>query len=168
MRRSISTRRCTTSSATMASGTRPPTTSPSITSPTTTTRCRRGLLNTRHRHKPAQPAGINTRCLGFSRVCLIVLKTPRRRQSGIAHYGADPMDLKLAGKVALITGSSRGIGLATAKAFAAEGCRLMLSARSAEQLHDAEAALRGTGAVAAHAGDVADPADSARLIDATV
>jgi hypothetical protein len=55
-------------------------------------------------------------------------------------YGADPMDLKLAGKVALITGSSRGIGLATAKAFAAEGCRLMLSARSAEQLAEAEAA----------------------------
>jgi len=48
------------------------------------------------------------------------------------------MDLKLAGKVALITGSSRGIGLATAKALAAEGCRLMLSARSAEQLAEAE------------------------------
>jgi 3-oxoacyl-[acyl-carrier protein] reductase len=68
------------------------------------------------------------------------------------------MDLKLAGKVALITGSSRGIGLATAKAFATEGCRIMLSARSAEQLHNAEAALRGTGAaVAAHAADVAEP-----------
>ena len=79
------------------------------------------------------------------------------------------MDLKLAGKVVLIAGSSRGIGLATAKAFAAEGCRIMLSARSAEPLHDAEAALRGTGAtVAAHAADVADPADAARLIDATV
>ena len=44
------------------------------------------------------------------------------------------MDLKLAGKIALVTGSSRGIGLATARAFATEGCRLMLSARSAEQL----------------------------------
>jgi 3-oxoacyl-[acyl-carrier protein] reductase len=79
------------------------------------------------------------------------------------------MDLKLAGKLALITGSSRGIGLATAKAFATEGCRIMLAARSAEQLHNAEASLRGTGAaVAAHAADVADPADAARLIDATV
>jgi 3-oxoacyl-[acyl-carrier protein] reductase len=39
------------------------------------------------------------------------------------------MNLKLRGKVALVTGSTRGIGLATAKAFAAEGCRIMLSAR---------------------------------------
>src|SRR6516165_8602113 len=78
------------------------------------------------------------------------------------------MDLKLAGKVALITGSSRGIGLATAKAFVAEGCRIMLSACSAAQLRDTEAALRGAGAaVAAHAGDVGNPADAARLIDAT-
>ena len=65
------------------------------------------------------------------------------------------MDLKLAGKVALITGSSRGIGLATAKALAAEGCRLMLSARSAEPLAEAQAALRTSVAeVAAHAADV--------------
>jgi 3-oxoacyl-[acyl-carrier protein] reductase len=41
------------------------------------------------------------------------------------------MDLHLRDKVALITESSRGIGLASAKAFAADGCRLVLSARSA-------------------------------------
>jgi 3-oxoacyl-[acyl-carrier protein] reductase len=79
------------------------------------------------------------------------------------------MDLKVAGKVALVTGSSRGIGLATAKAFAAEGCRLMLSARSAEPLADAANELRATGVeVAAHAADVAKPEDAAALIDAAV
>ena len=79
------------------------------------------------------------------------------------------MDLKLAGKAVVITGSSRGIGLATAKAFAAEGCRIMLSARSAEPLREAEMALRATGAeVAAHAADVSSPDDAARLIEATV
>jgi NAD(P)-dependent dehydrogenase (short-subunit alcohol dehydrogenase family) len=35
------------------------------------------------------------------------------------------MDLKLTGKAVLVTGSSRGIGLATAKAFAVEGCRVI-------------------------------------------
>jgi 3-oxoacyl-[acyl-carrier protein] reductase len=79
------------------------------------------------------------------------------------------MDLKLGGKVALITGSSRGIGLATAKAFAAEGCRVMLSARSTEQLRGAETALRTTGAeVAAYSGDVDSADDAARLVDAAV
>jgi short-subunit dehydrogenase len=74
------------------------------------------------------------------------------------------MDLKLAGKVALITGSSHGIGLATAKAFAAEGCRLMLSARSAEPLAEAQAALRTSVAeVAAHAADVSKPDEAAAL-----
>ena len=79
------------------------------------------------------------------------------------------MDLGLHGKVALVTGSSHGIGLVTAKAFAAEGCRVMLSARSAEQLRVMEEALRETGAeVAAHAADVGSPDGAARLIEVTV
>jgi len=49
------------------------------------------------------------------------------------------MDLALTDKVAVITGSSRGLGLASARALVAEGCRVSLSARGAEQL--AEAAL---------------------------
>jgi 3-oxoacyl-[acyl-carrier protein] reductase len=49
------------------------------------------------------------------------------------------MDLGLTDKIAIITGSSRGLGLASARALVAEGCRVSLSARGAEQL--AEAAL---------------------------
>jgi 3-oxoacyl-[acyl-carrier protein] reductase len=49
------------------------------------------------------------------------------------------MDLGLTDKVAVITGSSRGLGLASARALVSEGCRVCLCARGAEQL--AEAAL---------------------------
>ena len=44
------------------------------------------------------------------------------------------MDLKIAGKTALITGSSKGIGRAAAEIFAAEGCNVILVSRSTESL----------------------------------
>jgi 3-oxoacyl-[acyl-carrier protein] reductase len=79
------------------------------------------------------------------------------------------MELQLKDKVVLVTGSSRGIGLATATAFAAEGCRLMLSARSADTLRDAENALRAGGAtVAGEVADVTLPDDASRLVQAAV
>ena len=40
------------------------------------------------------------------------------------------MDLGLSGKIAVVTGSSRGLGLASARALAAEGCHVVLCARS--------------------------------------
>lgn len=52
------------------------------------------------------------------------------------------MDLQLKGRRVLVTGASKGIGLATARAFAAEGCDLRLTARSAEALGAAQADIR--------------------------
>jgi NAD(P)-dependent dehydrogenase (short-subunit alcohol dehydrogenase family) len=51
------------------------------------------------------------------------------------------MDLKLAGKTVLITGGSKGIGRATAEVFAAEGCDLILVARTAADLEATRAAI---------------------------
>lgn len=48
------------------------------------------------------------------------------------------MDLGLRGHTVLITGGPQGIGLATAKAFAAEGCHLHLAARSESRLREAQ------------------------------
>jgi 3-oxoacyl-[acyl-carrier protein] reductase len=51
------------------------------------------------------------------------------------------MDLDLAGKVALIAGSSRGIGFATAQRFVQEGASVMLTGRGAGALADARQAI---------------------------
>lgn len=66
------------------------------------------------------------------------------------------MDLQLAGKSVLITGASKGIGLAAAEAFAAEGCNLHLAARSGEALANLrDAVTREHGvAVEIHATDL--------------
>ena len=53
------------------------------------------------------------------------------------------MDLGLKGKSVLVTGGSKGIGLACAKAFAAEGCRVHLAARDRDRLGQAAKTLGG-------------------------
>lgn len=55
------------------------------------------------------------------------------------------MDLNLAGKVVLVTGGSKGIGLACAQAFAAEGCRVAISSRDQAHLAEASRALGARG-----------------------
>jgi 3-oxoacyl-[acyl-carrier protein] reductase len=62
------------------------------------------------------------------------------------------MDLLLKDRVALVTGSSRGIGLAIAQALAAEGCRVALNARGADGL--ALARQQIDGASSSHPADV--------------
>jgi short-subunit dehydrogenase len=74
------------------------------------------------------------------------------------------MDLKLSGRTALITGSSKGIGLSVAQWFAREGVQVCLVARSADRLEKEAAAIRATGvAVRTLAADLADGDARARV-----
>jgi hypothetical protein len=77
------------------------------------------------------------------------------------------MDLELAGRSVLITGGSGGIGLATARAFAAEGCALHLAARGSDKLDAArEDVSRDLDApVTVHAIDLSRPENALRLAE---
>ncbi|MGE0626213.1 MAG: SDR family NAD(P)-dependent oxidoreductase [Hyphomicrobiaceae bacterium] len=73
------------------------------------------------------------------------------------------MDLGLASKVALVTGASRGIGLAIASALAREGCKVALNARDGEGLERAKASIAAD--VSIHKADVQNDAETHWLID---
>jgi 3-oxoacyl-[acyl-carrier protein] reductase len=82
------------------------------------------------------------------------------------------MDLGLRDKVAIVTGSSRGLGLASAKALAAEGCRVTLCGRTDATLHGA---VRGVSRIAggddrvlAVQADLTQGEGVQRVIDRTV
>ena len=76
------------------------------------------------------------------------------------------MDVRLDGKVALVTGASKGIGKAIAKGMAESGAQVMLSSRKHDQLEAAARDIDGDVAVfAAHAGDL-DAAEA--CVDATI
>jgi 3-oxoacyl-[acyl-carrier protein] reductase len=83
-------------------------------------------------------------------------------------YEGETMDLKLTGRTALITGSSKGIGLAVAQWFAREGVHVCLVARSSETLKKEAAAIGETTGVTVHvvAADLADAAARERVYKA--
>src|SRR5947209_1278395 len=73
------------------------------------------------------------------------------------------------GKVAILTGSGRGIGAATAKMFGAEGASVVVSDLDPAPAEETAAAIRNAGGKAVVvAGDVTDPAFPAQLIKATL
>jgi NAD(P)-dependent dehydrogenase (short-subunit alcohol dehydrogenase family) len=78
------------------------------------------------------------------------------------------MDLKLEGRVALITGGSRGIGFGIARALAAAGCKLHLASRSAEDLQRAVALIKSEHQVEviSHAMDLSRSDSVASLVRA--
>ena len=81
------------------------------------------------------------------------------------------MELGLEDKVAVVTGSSKGIGKAIAVELAREGCRVMLAARAEKDLEAAADDVRragGVGDVAAVAADVTKAEEVERLIDEAV
>jgi 3-oxoacyl-[acyl-carrier protein] reductase len=87
-------------------------------------------------------------------------------------YDADAMDLQLNDRVAIVTGSSRGIGLAIAHALAAEGCRVTLCARTEARLRQAASEVEQTagraGRVLAVSADVSTEAGAGQVVASTV
>ncbi|MCU1448255.1 MAG: short-chain dehydrogenase/reductase [Acidimicrobiales bacterium] len=78
------------------------------------------------------------------------------------------MDFGIAGRVALVTASSKGLGRASALALAQEGCKVVICARGEDALRAAEKELAARTEVLALVEDVTDPGAPQRLVEATV
>lgn len=80
------------------------------------------------------------------------------------------MEIRLTGRTALITGASKGIGLACAALFAQAGAKVVMVARNAATLTEAAAALKAQGGsvhtLAADLSDAAQAAELARRVEA--
>ena len=78
------------------------------------------------------------------------------------------MDLGLAGKVAIVTGSSRGIGRGIATRLVEEGAHVVMCARGADDLDVAVRAVSGPGRAIGVVADVTLPRGAAAVVDAAV
>jgi 3-oxoacyl-[acyl-carrier protein] reductase len=78
------------------------------------------------------------------------------------------MNLELTGKVAIVTGSSKGLGLASARALAAEGCRVTLCARGVEALAAAVASITADDRILSVAADVSTSSGAEAVVAQTM
>jgi len=79
------------------------------------------------------------------------------------------MEMALTGKVAVVTGASRGIGAEIARELARGGCAVALAARSGDELRARAAEIVGAGGKAlAHVADLREPGAPAALVEAAV
>ena len=78
------------------------------------------------------------------------------------------MDLGLTGKVAMVSGASRGLGRAMAHALADEGMHLSICARTRDALNEAVVELSRTGSAVGFVGDLTRPEDAQKWVDETV
>jgi 3-oxoacyl-[acyl-carrier protein] reductase len=80
------------------------------------------------------------------------------------------MDLGIAGRAAIVTGSSRGIGRAVAERLCREGANVLLCARNRDSLAEAQRALEGIGGgrVRAVEADLTQAAAAERVVEAAV
>jgi 3-oxoacyl-[acyl-carrier protein] reductase len=82
------------------------------------------------------------------------------------------MDLEIAGNVALVTASSRGLGNASARALVREGAHVVVNGRDEDELDAAAADLRGEAAgdarVVPVAGDLTEKSDVEHLVESTL
>ena len=122
-------------------------------------------------HMPSRSHLLTRSC---SRRGPLSTKPPGRLVSTTACVGCwgyvEPMDLGLAGKRAVITGASKGIGLGCAVALAREGCHVALAARSADVLAAAAGEVRATApnsTVTTHAVDLSTDAGRQTLLAET-
>src|ERR1700716_3216723 len=75
----------------------------------------------------------------------------------------------IAGRVAVVTGGSRGIGKGIARTFARHGVRVLIASRSEDAARGVVDEIRSTGGTAEHvSADVSAPDDAARIADAAV
>ena len=78
------------------------------------------------------------------------------------------MDLGLTGKVAMVSGASRGLGRAMAHALADEGMHVSVCARTRDALNEAVVELSRAGSAAGFVGDITKSEDAQKWVDETV